>query len=94
MSSERCDPPEDVANTTIAYINEDSSNVMVGDVVIYSCDPGMKLNGRSERFCLRFGNWSGSEPECVGKNDYNDSEVILHVCVVGCMNYHTKTVAR
>ena len=33
----------------------------------YDCDSGFNLNGGSiVRSCLSSGNWSGSEPECIG----------------------------
>lgn len=70
VSSERCDQPEDIANGTIAYINDDSSSIMVGDVITYSCVPGMHLIGSRERFCLRTGNWTGSQPMCHGMCTY------------------------
>lgn len=67
MSSERCESPGDILNGTISYINEDSANTLVGDIITYSCDPGTELKGPSKRFCLRNGNWTEYEPECVGK---------------------------
>ena len=79
VSLERCGPPEDILYGNITYINEDSSNVLVGDVITYSCDPGAELQGPSERFCLRTGNWSGDEPACVfGKYSKID---LRYVCV-------------
>ena len=65
VSSEKCDLPEDIVNGTITYINNDSSNTLIGDLVVYSCLPGHELRGVSERFCLRSGNWSGDDSTCV-----------------------------
>lgn len=33
----------------------------------YSCDQGFNLMGVGTRTCLSNGEWSGSEPECIGK---------------------------
>ena len=51
----------------ITYSNGDPANILVGDVITYSCAPGTDLHGPSQRFCQRSGNWTGSDPECVGK---------------------------
>ena len=65
VSSERCDPPEDIINGTISFINNDTSNIFIGDMITYTCEPGSELQGPQERFCLRSGNWSGYEPQCL-----------------------------
>ena len=66
VSAERCLPPMDVPYGNISYTNEDPANILVGDVISYTCEAGMELHGPAQRFCLRTGNWSGSEPECIG----------------------------
>jgi len=64
VSSEKCGPPANVANGTLAYHGNDSSNTLVGDMVTYSCLPGHEMVGVAQRFCLRTGNWSGEDPVC------------------------------
>lgn len=58
----------------ITYANGDPSNILVGDIITYSCEPGTDLRGPSKRFCQRSGNWTGSDPECVG--EVNTSTII------------------
>ena len=65
MSSKKCNPPEGIENGTIAYINNDSSNTLLGDMITYTCLPGHDLKGDAERYCLRTGNWSGDDPFCI-----------------------------
>lgn len=67
MSSERCEQPDEILNGTISYQDNDTSNVLVGDIISYSCDPGTELQGPNQRFCQRSGNWSDSEPLCIGE---------------------------
>ena len=69
VSSERCDSPDDIINGTISYLNNDSSNTLVGDLISYSCDPESELQGPRQRFCMRNGNWSDEEPVCISKED-------------------------
>jgi len=65
VSSEKCGSLADVANGTIEYLGNDSSNTLVGDMVTYSCLPDHEMVGVAQRFCLRTGNWSGEVPVCV-----------------------------
>ncbi len=55
----------EIENGTVVYVNNDSSNTLIGDMVAYSCLDGYEMKGAPERFCQRTGNWSGKEPQCV-----------------------------
>ena len=67
VSAERCDPPAEILAGNISFTNGDPANILVGDVISYACDTGTELHGPMQRYCLRNGNWSGSEPKCIGK---------------------------
>ena len=41
--------------------------VQLYDAVYYSCSKGFVLIGDDIRICLKSGDWSGSEPECLSK---------------------------
>ena len=45
----------------------DLSSTSIGGLAEYSCHGGYLLAGDQERTCLPEGEWSGAEPECVGK---------------------------
>ena len=52
--------------------NPDNGTVVVsgnqpGDTAVYSCDFGFTLDEEDTRTCGQDGQWSGSEPTCVGK---------------------------
>ena len=64
VSLNRCNPPVDIANGTVSYTNDDTSNIFVGDVITYDCEEGCELLGPEERHCMRDGNWSGAQPIC------------------------------
>ena len=46
----------------------------VGDTCSYTCNTGYVLSGNSMRTCGSGGNWSGTEPTCIGKEtDFSTS---------------------
>lgn len=67
VSPERCNPPEEIENGTISFFSEDPSNILIGDSITYSCENGSRLEGPVQRYCLRSGNWSEYEPQCISK---------------------------
>ena len=85
MSAERCDPPAEILAGNISFTNGDPANILVGDVISYTCDLGTELRGPMLRYCLRNGNWSGAEPKCIGEQiDLN--ELCVCVCVHECVH--------
>ena len=68
VSPEKCEPPDDIPNGNISYTNDDPSNTLVGDAITYSCEAGTELQGPAIRVCLKTGNWSSDQPECLGKS--------------------------
>lgn len=36
-------------------------------IAAYYCSEGFRLNGNETRECLMNGEWSGAEPQCIGK---------------------------
>lgn len=67
VSAARCDFPEEILNGTIIFTDNNTANIMVGDAIAYNCAVNMKLHGPRERVCMKTGNWSGSQPQCVGQ---------------------------
>ena len=67
---EKCDPPEEIKNGSVLFLDTDQENLLPGDMVTYTCDEGYELTGNESRFCLRTGNWSGQDPECTCKCQY------------------------
>ena len=57
-----CPNLENPGNGTV-----DVSGNQPGDTAVYSCDDGFTLDGVDTRTCGENGQWSGSEPTCVGK---------------------------
>ena len=64
---EKCDPLEEIKNGTVLFLDSDQQNLLPGVMVTYTCDEGYELTGSENRFCLRTGNWSGQDPECICK---------------------------
>ena len=52
--------------------------------VTFSCFAGYKLIGNSNISCLRSGQWSGSQPQCIGKHTVRRYEIfgllMLYLC--------------
>ncbi|CAB1326517.1 unnamed protein product [Coregonus sp. 'balchen'] len=48
----------------------------IGDRVTYECSFGLMLLGSKERMCLEGGDWSGTEPFCYSKNNYDTPEEV------------------
>ena len=56
----RCpDPPKPVDGNRVV------TGSLVGDAVVYTCNPGYKLVGNQIRRCQSGGKWSGKQPECM-----------------------------
>ena len=79
MLSGHCNTPEDLPNGNVTYRNGDPSNILIGDVLRYSCEEGYELAGPRERFCTRAGNWSGIQPQC---NPHGNASVAKAVYAV------------
>ena len=62
----QCESPEEVMNGNITYQDNDPTNILPGDMIEYTCAQGTELQGPQYRFCQRNGNWSDSEPQCIG----------------------------
>lgn len=67
MTVDQCERPMNLSNGVISYEDGDSSNIFIGNRIEYHCANGTELRGVQYRFCQRNGNWSGSEPECIGQ---------------------------
>ena len=52
------DPPNGMVTLT---------NTTFGGTATYSCNTGYTLSGDMTRMCGADGNWTGSEPNCVGE---------------------------
>ncbi len=61
---DRCDLPSKINN---GNIESDKVALLPGDLVTYTCEKGYELSGQGKRYCLRNGNWSDQQPECLSK---------------------------
>ena len=64
----KCDPPHEILNGSVLFLDSDRESLLPGDMITYMCDEGYELTGNENRFCLRSGNWSGKDPECICKS--------------------------
>ena len=64
---DKCNPPNEILNGSVLVLDNDRESLLPGDMVTYTCDDGYELSGSESRFCLRTGNWSGQDPECICK---------------------------
>ena len=62
----QCDPPAEIVNGNITFQDSDPANILPGDMIEYACSEGTELEGPQYRFCQRTGNWSDTEPQCIG----------------------------
>ena len=62
----QCDPPAEIVNGNITFQDSDPANILPGDMIEYTCSKGTELEGPQYRFCQRTGNWSDTEPQCIG----------------------------
>ena len=67
VAANQCDHPTETPNGNITFQDGDPANIFPGDMIEYICNEGTELEGPQYRFCLRSGNWSDSEPQCVGE---------------------------
>ncbi|XP_064395022.1 complement factor H-related protein 4-like [Halichondria panicea] len=74
LEVDRCDLPSKINN---GNIESDKVALLPGDLVTYTCEKGYELSGQGKRYCLRNGNWSDQQPECLKKNpDLVDAEAV------------------
>lgn len=45
------------------------SGVTFGSLATYVCNAGFVLDGNVQRTCLATGEWSGSDPSCIGEGE-------------------------
>ena len=67
-------PSLSLTNGTISYSDP---TLGVGSVATHSCDTGYILNGKRNRTCQSYGNWSGSAPTCKGEYICNHQALIF-----------------
>ena len=48
----------------------------VGSTATYLCDDGFRLEGDRNRACQETGEWSGKEPTCIRKRNYDPLEAM------------------
>lgn len=74
MKKDRCDRPS-VIDNGVVIITKDI--LLPGDEITYTCKEGYELSGREKRYCLRTGNWSEEQPECLGIYYNYDHELYI-----------------
>ena len=45
------------------------NGVTFGSLATYVCNTGFVLDGNVQRMCLATGEWSGSDPSCIGEGE-------------------------
>ena len=56
-----CDEPESPMNGDVVR-----TGITQGDNASYFCHPGFTISGDRNRTCQPDGQWSGTQPECLG----------------------------
>ena len=62
-----CTPLFNVPYGHVHYSSVDTTKILPGDLVTYSCDPPYLLEGVEYRICMKNGSWSEEQPVCIGE---------------------------
>lgn len=65
-----CAPLLNIPYGHVHYSTVDTTKILPGDTVTYSCDPPYLLEGAEYRICMSNGTWSEEEPLCSGEAIY------------------------
>ena len=69
VSIESCGYPGDPSYGAISA--DPSDDLLIGDNISTTCDPGYELQGSANRTCESDGDWSGDSATCTSKYQFN-----------------------
>lgn len=64
LENAKCPDPAPLLNGNVVFNDTD-----VGDIVEYTCKPGLTVRGQRKRYCLATLSWSGEAPTCSNQTE-------------------------